>query len=190
MLKVLIVEDQPAVCTALQVLFNLQKIPTLVANEPQRALALIAEEDIGAVVQDMNFRRDATSGEEGAELLAAIKRLDSDLPVLILTAFTSLKSAIQLMKQGTSDYLAKPWDDEKLVGTVKNLIRMRELSQENVRLRAHGSRARQELANNFDLRGLVYASPQMHEVVSLAVRVARSDASILITGPKIGRAHV
>jgi DNA-binding NtrC family response regulator len=182
-LKVLIVEDQPAVCTALELLFELSGIPTLIANEPSRALSLIAAEDIGAVVQDMNFQRDATDGQEGAKLLGAIKRLDPDLPVLIMTAFTSLEAAVQLIKEGASDYIAKPWDDDKLVSTVKNLVRMRELSQENTRLRAQGSRARQELAESFDLRGLVYASPQMHEVVSLAVKVARSDASILITGP-------
>ena len=183
MLKVLVVDDQPAVCTALELLFELQGVPTLVANDPERALSLIASEDIGAVVQDMNFRRDATDGEEGARLLRAIKRLDPDLPVLIMTAFTSLEAAVQLIKEGASDYIAKPWDDDKLASTVKNLIRMRELSQENTRLRAQGSRARLELADSYDLCGLVYASPQMHEVVSLAVRVAKSEAAILITGP-------
>jgi DNA-binding NtrC family response regulator len=183
MLKVLVVEDQPAVCTALELLFDLHAVPAIIANDPERALAIIASEDIGAVVQDMNFRRDATDGAEGAKLLSDIKRLDPDLPVLIMTAFTSLEAAVQLIKDGASDYIAKPWDDEKLVTQVKNLVRLRELSQENVRLRAHGSRARQELAESYSLCGLVYASPQMHEVVSLAVKVARSDAAILITGP-------
>jgi len=182
-LKVLVVDDQPAVCTALELLFELQGIPTLVANDPERALSLIASEDIGAVVQDMNFRRDATDGEEGAKLLRSIKRLDPDLPVLIMTAFTSLEAAVQLIKEGASDYIAKPWDDDKLVSTVNNLVRLRELSQENTRLRAQGLRARHELAGSYDLCGLVYASLQMHEVVSLAVKVARSDAAVLITGP-------
>ena len=183
MLKVLVVEDQPAVCTALELLFDLHGVPAIFANDPRRALELIASEDVGAVVQDMNFRRDATDGAEGAKLLTDIKRLDPDLPVLIMTAFTSLEAAVQLIKEGASDYIAKPWDDEKLVTQVKNLIRLRELSQENMRLRAQGSRARHELAESYALCGLVYASPQMHEVVSLAVKVARSDAAILITGP-------
>jgi len=182
-LKVLVVEDQPAVCTALELLFDLHGVPTLIANSPERALSLIASEDIGAVVQDMNFRRDATDGSEGAKLLSDIKRLDPDLPVLIMTAFTSLEAAVQLIKEGASDYIAKPWDDEKLATTVKNLVRMRELSQENTRLRAQGWRARHELAGSYDLCGLVYASPEMHDVVSLAVKVARSDAAILISGP-------
>jgi len=183
MLKVLVVEDQPAVCTALELLFDLHGMPALIANEPEKALSLIASEDIGAVVQDMNFRRGATGGEEGLSLLRSIRRLDPDLPVLIMTAFTSLESAVQLIKEGASDYIAKPWDDDKLVSTVKNLVRMRELSQENTRLRAFRSRARQELSKSYDLCGLVYASPQMHEVISLAVKVARSDAAVLICGP-------
>ena len=183
MLKVLVVDDQPAVSTALELLFDLNGLSTLVASNPERALQLIASEDIGAVVQDMNFRRDATDGEEGTRLLRAIKKLDPDLPVLIMTAFTSLEAAVQLIKEGASDYIAKPWDDEKMLSTVKNLVRMRELSQENTRLRAQGSRARQELAESYNICGLVYASPQMHEVVSLAVKVARSDAAILVTGP-------
>jgi DNA-binding NtrC family response regulator len=183
MLKVLVVEDQPAVCTALELLFDLHGVPAIIANDPERALSIIASEDVGAVVQDMNFRRDATDGAEGAKLLADIKRLDPDLPVLIMTAFTSIEAAVQLIKEGASDYIAKPWNDDKLVTQVKNLIRLRQLSQENVRLRAHGSRARQELAESYELCGLVYASPEMHEVVSLAVKVARSDAAILITGP-------
>jgi DNA-binding NtrC family response regulator len=182
-LKVLVVEDQPAVCTALELLFELHGLPALVAHDPEKALELIASEDIGAVVQDMNFRRDATDGEEGTRLLRATKKLDPDLPVLIMTAFTSLEAAVQLIKEGASDYIAKPWDDDKLVTTVKNLVRLRELSQENTRLRAQGSRARQELAETYDICGLVYASPQMHEVVSLAVKVARSDAAILVSGP-------
>jgi DNA-binding NtrC family response regulator len=182
-LKVLVVDDQPAVSTAIELLFDLNGVPTLVASDPDQALAFIASEDVGAVVQDMNFRRDATDGEEGTRLLRAIKKLDPDLPVLIMTAFTSLEAAVQLIKEGASDYIAKPWDNDKLVSTVKNLVRLRELSQENTRLRARGSRARHELADSYDLCGLVYASPEMHEVVSLAVKVARSDAAILITGP-------
>jgi DNA-binding NtrC family response regulator len=182
-LKVLVVEDQPAVCTALELLFDLHGMPTLIATDPDRALSLVTAEDIGAVVQDMNFRRGATDGEEGLGLLRAIKRLDPDLPVLIMTAFTSLESAVQLIKDGASDYMAKPWNDDKLVSAVKNLVRMRELSQENTRLRAQRSRAREELSKTYELCDVVYASAQMHEVISLAVKVARSDAAVLITGP-------
>jgi DNA-binding NtrC family response regulator len=182
-LKVLVVDDQPAVRTALEVLFDLSGLRAVFAATPEEALAMIASEEIGVVVQDMNFRRGATTGEEGTALVRAIKRLDPDLPILIMTAFTSLESAVGLIKEGASDYIAKPWDDEKLVRAVKNLLRIRSLEQDNVRLRAPILRAREELARQYDLAGLVYVSAQMHEVVSLAVRIARADVPVFISGP-------
>ncbi len=182
-LKVLVVDDQPAVCTALELLFDVHGLSSLVAHTPEEALRLIATEDVGVVVQDMNYRRDATSGDEGADLLRAIKRLDPDLPVLLMTAFTSLEAAVQLVKEGASDYIAKPWNDDKLVVSVRNLMRVRELAIDNRRLRAQGARARNDLGAAHELCGLVYASAAMHEAVTLAVKVARADVPVLITGP-------
>ncbi|MES1207153.1 MAG: sigma-54 dependent transcriptional regulator [Pseudomonadota bacterium] len=182
MLKVLIVDDQPAVCTALELLFEVHGLQALAVHRPEDALDLIATEDIGAVVQDMNFTQQNTNGEEGVRLFHAIKKLDPDLPTILLTAWGSLETAVQLVKEGASDYMAKPWDDAKLVRTVQNLVQMRTLHQENTRIRAQSMRMRRTLAARYDLRGLVYASEQMHAVVNLAVTVAASDAPILITG--------
>jgi DNA-binding NtrC family response regulator len=183
MLKVLIVDDQPAVRAALETLFEVHGLPVVAVSAPDEALHLIATEDIGAVVQDMNFTQEQTSGDEGARLFRAIRDLDPDMPVLLMTAFSSLERAVELIKGGAADYMAKPWDDEKLVRTVQNLVNLRGLRQENIRLRAHGNRARRTLAERHDLRDVIYASPQMHDVVRLAVSIARSDAPVLITGP-------
>ena len=182
-LKVLVVDDQPAVCAALELLFDVHGLQTLTARTPEQALELVRSEDLGVVLQDMNFHRDATSGEEGEALLRAIKRLDPELPVLLMTAFQSLETAVRLVRDGASDYIAKPWNDDKLVATVKNLLRLRELSRENLRLRTQTNRARYDLAQGHDLCGLVYASAAMHEVVTLAAKVAPSEAAVLITGP-------
>ncbi|WAS99024.1 sigma-54-dependent transcriptional regulator [Nannocystis punicea] len=183
MQQVLIVDDNPSVCTALEILFDVHGMSTQIAHTPQAALEIIARGDVGAVVQDMNFQTDSTSGQEGAALFREIKRLDADLPVLLMTAWTSLETAVQLVKEGAADYLGKPWDDAKVVTTVKNMLRMRELGLENHRLRAQSARARNELQRHYDLCGLVYASEAMHRVVSLATSVARADAPVLITGP-------
>ena len=180
---VLVVDDQASVRTALEVLFELNDIPVVVASSPEQALSLVEREDIGLVIQDMNFRRDTTSGTEGVELMRAIRKLDPDLPIVLITAFTSLEMAVQLVKEGASDYLAKPWDDDKLVTTAKNLLRMRQLQQENLRLTYQGLRARREIQAKHDLCGLVYESAPMHAVVSLAVRVAPSNVAVMIAGP-------
>jgi DNA-binding NtrC family response regulator len=183
MLKVLIVDDQEAVRTALRVLFEIHDIQVITTESPDEALDLIAVEDVGVVLQDMNFGQEHTSGDQGVDLFGKIRALDPDLPVLLMTAWTSLETAVQLVKDGAADYIAKPWDDAKLLRNVQSLLRMRELHQDNIRLRAQQARARAELASTYDLCGLVYATPQMQQVVSLAVHVAPSDAPVLVTGP-------
>ncbi len=183
MQQVLIVDDNPSVCTALEILFDVHGISTLVAHTPDAALEIVAKGDIGAVIQDMNFSDDNTSGQEGAALFRRLRELDGDLPVLLMTAWTSLETAVLLVKEGAADYLAKPWDDAKVVTTVKNMLRLRELALENHRLRAQSQRARNELQDRYDLCGLIYASEVMHRVVSLAASVARADAPVLISGP-------
>jgi DNA-binding NtrC family response regulator len=183
MLKVLIVDDQDAVRTALRVMFEVNGLPVIDTDEPDDALHLIATEDIGVVIQDMNYGQEHTSGEQGVALFRAIHQLDPDLPVLLMTAWASLETAVQLTKDGASDYIAKPWDDEKLLRNVQNLLRLRELHQENTRLLSQQARARASLASSFDLCGLVYRSAAMHQVVSLAAHVAPSDAPVLVSGP-------
>jgi DNA-binding NtrC family response regulator len=189
MLKVLIVEDQPAVVTALQALFEIRGMPCAVARSPAEALRRLDEDaaraapEIGVVVQDMNFSPEATSGEEGIDLFREVKRRDPGLPVLLLTAWTSLETAVQLVKEGASDYLAKPWDDEKLLASVRNLSRLRELQLENARLRGRARRSWEDLAERHDLCGAVWAGERMHALVTLALQVARGEIPVLITGP-------
>jgi DNA-binding NtrC family response regulator len=183
MLKVLVVDDQASVRTALEVLFDVNGIPVTSASSPEESLHIVGNDEIGLVIQDMNFRRDTTSGVEGAELMRAIRKLDPDLPIVLITAYTSLEMAVALIKEGANDYVAKPWNDDKLVATVKNLLHMRQLQQENLRLSWQGARTRREMQSRYDLCGLVYESPQMHDVVSLAVKVAQSNVPVLVTGP-------
>jgi DNA-binding NtrC family response regulator len=183
MLKVLIVDDQPAVRTALETLLEVHGQPALSVGTPDEALRLCAVEDVGVVLQDMNFVVEETSGAEGARLFRAIHELDPELPVVLMTAWTSLETAVQLVKEGATDYIAKPWDNDKLVTVVKNLVNLRSLKLENTRLQAHGRRVRKALAEKYDLQEVIYASPQMHDVVRLAVSIAPSDVPVLITGP-------
>ena len=181
--RVLIVEDQPAVATALRLLLEVHDVPALTAATPERALEIVDKEELGLVIQDMNFRPGDTSGREGVALFRRIRELDPGLPVLALTAWTSIESAVEMVKAGAADYLAKPWDDAKLIATVRNLLQLRAFALENDRLKREGARARDALARRYDLRGLVYESAAMHRVVALAGQVAPADVPVLITGP-------
>ena len=175
-MKVLIVEDQPAVAKALRVLFDLHGIECESTSNAERAAAMIGRGEVGVVLQDMNFTPGATSGEEGIALFRRLRSIDPDLPILLITAWTSLETAVQLVKEGAADYLAKPWDDVKLLATVRNLLHMRNLTRENERLRA-------DRTVDGDLCGLIFESDAMRRVVTLAVQIAKSDVSVLITGP-------
>ncbi|MEA2337261.1 MAG: hypothetical protein QOE82_1268, partial [Thermoanaerobaculia bacterium] len=182
-MKVLIVEDQPGVASALRVLFDLHDVPSVVAESPDAAVRIVERGAAGVVLQDMNFTPGTTSGDEGIALFRRIRALDPDLPILLMTAWTSLQTAVQLVKEGAADYMAKPWDDAKLVATVRALLRARELRDDEERERRERVQSRRELARKHDLRGTIYESEAMHRVVSLAVQIAPSDVPVLITGP-------
>src|SRR5580704_19164482 len=150
---VLVIDDNPAVATALDVLFSLHELRTLCAESPAAGRAVLEREHgaIDAVIQDMNFRADTTSGEEGAALFRAIHARYPDLPVILMTAWTQLAAAVELVKAGAADYLAKPWDDTKLLATVRNLLELTETRRELARRRAEEHRRRAELEQRYDL---------------------------------------
>ena len=183
MRTVLVIDDNPAVGTALDVLFGLRDIRTLNATSPEQGLAILARERVDLVVQDMNFTADTTSGEEGIALYRAIRVDHPDLPIILLTAWTRLETAVELVKAGAGDYLGKPWDDNKLLATVENLLELSEATREVARFRDERRRRRRHLDDRFDLRGIVFASGAMERVVELACQVARADVPVLITGP-------
>ena len=181
--SVLIVEDDEAVAQALEVLLELHDIPCQSVGTPAEALEAVAEGAVGVVLQDMNFRPGATSGDEGAALFRALRKADPELPVLLMTAWASLEAAVALVREGATDYFGKPWDDAKLVSSLRNLLRLRALEAESARRRIERSSSRAELVARYDLRGLVYESDAMHRVVSLAVKIAAADVPVLVTGP-------
>jgi len=180
---VLVIDDNPAVATALEVLFSLRDLRTISAESPKAGLAVLDREPVDVVIQDMNFRGDTTSGEEGAALFRAIRARRPDLPVILLTAWTQLESAVELVKAGAADYLAKPWDDHKLLTTVQNLLELSQTRRELARRRAGEDRRRSELAQRYDLRAAIVGDPATERVIALACQVARADVPVLITGP-------
>jgi DNA-binding NtrC family response regulator len=183
MRTVLVIDDNPAVSQALSLLFGLHDIRTLTAVTPQKGLSLVAREKVDLVIADMNFTADTTSGEEGVALFRALRAQHPDLPVILLTAWTHLEAAVQLIKAGAADYIGKPWDNDKLLTTVENLLELAEATRERQRLQEEQRRRREKLAEQYDLCDIVFASDAMERVVELACRVARADVRVLITGP-------
>ena len=174
--KILIVDDQERVARAISILLDLHGFASEWAEGTEDALRKLAERPFDLVIQDMNFTPGRTDGDEGLELFRRIRKSAPEIPVLLITAWGSVEGAVRLMREGAADYLEKPWDDERLVTRVRDLLGAARGSGDPERLR-------DELAEHHDLGGLVYASPAMHEVVTLALRVAKADVPVLITGP-------
>ena len=183
MRTVLIIDDNPAVGEALSLLLSLHDVRPVVALTPDEGLATLARQSVDVVIQDMNFTADTTSGEEGVELFRAVRQRYADLPVILLTAWTHLETAVELVKAGAADYLAKPWDDAKLLATVENLLELSESTREVNRTRQERRKRRDDLQRRYELDGLIFASEAMARTIDLACQVARSDVPVLITGP-------
>jgi len=180
---VLIIDDNSAVAIALEVLFSLHDIDAMRAASPEAGLALLERHTFDLVLQDMNFSADTTSGEEGVALFRAIRARHPDLPVILLTAWTHLDAAVDLVKAGAADYLAKPWDDNRLIATVNNLIELGQAKRALQQRVQAELRQRHELERGYDLRGMVWQDPATERVVHLACQVARADVPVLISGP-------
>ena len=179
----LVIDDNAGVRMALEVLFGLHGLTVLGAESPEDGLALLDAHPIDLVLQDMNFTADTTSGEEGIALFHEIRRRHPDMPVILLTAWTQVETAVSLMKSGAADYLGKPWDDHKLLASVRNLLELSDTRRALQQLAGADRRRRAGLDGRFELRGIVYADPAMERVLQVATQVAGADVPVLITGP-------
>ena len=180
---VLVIDDNEGVRTALSILFSVHELPCISAATVEDGLALLDEHPVGLVVQDMNFTQDTTSGKEGIALFHEIRQRYPDLPVILLTAWTHLETAVELVRAGAADYLAKPWDDDKLISTARNLLELGEATEQGRRAALTRRKDRDRLESRYDLCGTIYDSSAMQELIAIATRIAASDVTVLITGP-------
>lgn len=168
MATILIIDDNAAVHTALTTLLTLQQYRVVSAFSPQQALVELQQQAIDLVLQDMNFARGEMSGEQGQTLFYQIKQLKPQLPVILMTAWTQLHMVVQLVKDGATDYLAKPWQDQQLLSTIAQA-----LPKAAVRDRRFA---------DAELCGLVFASAAMQHTINMALQVAGAPVPVLITG--------
>ncbi|TVZ41327.1 DNA-binding NtrC family response regulator [Alteromonadaceae bacterium 2753L.S.0a.02] len=178
MANILIIDDNPAVASALALLLELHDIESTTAITPNAGLQALSAQSFDLVIQDMNFTEDTTSGKEGERLFSEIRSHYPDIPVILITAWAHLESAVALVKSGASDYVEKPWDDNKLITTINNLLELSELQAQ----RDQHSIQRDKLHKNYDLCGLVFQSTAMSHLVETAIKIAPANVPVLITG--------
>ncbi|MBS2014955.1 MAG: sigma-54-dependent Fis family transcriptional regulator [Deltaproteobacteria bacterium] len=175
--RILVADDHADVVAALRLLLSGAGFVVVPASSPAGAEAALRSEEIDVALVDMNYTRDTTSGGEGLDLLSRLRAIDPDLPVVVMTAWGSVAGAVEAMKRGARDYVEKPWQNERLVATVRAQADLRAARRKELRLRGQGERERGRA-----LPDLVATSKAMAAVLKLMDRVASSDANVLVTG--------
>jgi DNA-binding NtrC family response regulator len=175
--RILVADDQPDVVEALRLLLKGAGFTVVPASSPAQVEATVAKEELDVALLDMNYARDTTSGQEGIDLVARVRAADPRLPIVVMTAWGSIGGAVEAMKRGARDYVEKPWQNERLLTTLRLQVELRTASRQAERLEAQSSR---EQARG--LPALVAVSKAMDQVKRLIERVAVSDANVLITG--------
>ncbi len=136
----------------------------------EEGIAAFEQNGFDAVITDVTM-----PGMSGLDVLKAIRRADPELPVIVITAYGAIESAVEAMKEGAFDYITKPFNRDEMRLSLERALKMRRLERENVGLRA-------EVVDRYRFSGIIGASEKMKQVLELAGRVAASDASVIITG--------
>ena len=175
--RILIADDQRDVLEALKLLLKAEGYDVETATSPRGVLTALDAGDFDALLIDMNYTRDTTSGAEGFDLLARLQTLDRAPPVVVMTAWGSVDGAVEAMRRGARDYIEKPWDNRRLLATLRTQVELgralrksRQLELENRALRKEG------------FPELIAESPAMQPVLRLMERVGPSDANVLVLG--------
>jgi DNA-binding NtrC family response regulator len=164
---ILVVDDNPDILEALDLLLGLHGYTVQTASDKKQALFVVSHQVIDLVIQDMNFAQGVTSGNDGKSLFLALRAIKTDLPIILITAWAQLETAIELVKAGATDYLQKPWDDNKLLELIAQYS-----------LRAD----KQNQSVSSENPGMIYQSPEMHALMNDADKVAGAEVNVLISG--------
>jgi DNA-binding NtrC family response regulator len=175
--RILISDDQPDVLEALRLLLKPEGFHTETVTSPAGALAALQERDFDALLMDLNYTRDTTSGTEGLELLAKAQATDPTLPVIVMTAWGSIESAVEAMRRGARDYVEKPWDNARLLTTLRTQVDLGRALRATQRLETENSRLRRD-----GLPVMLGESRAMQPVHRLMEKIAPAGANVLITG--------
>src|SRR6266705_524988 len=167
---VLIIDDEEEIRKSIEMLLTSEGLSTDTAADGEEGLRKIEENLYDAVLLDLML-----PGKSGMEVQKDIKRIDPTLPVIIITAIGALETAVTAIKDGSFDYVTKPWDNEKLVVIVNNAIKQRHLMSENFQLR-------RALKERFGYSNIIGKSEKILKVLDLVTQVAASRSTILVQG--------
>ena len=174
--NIFIADDQRDVLESVRLLLKGEGYGAETFDNPRALVEALQRRPAGAVLMDLNYTRDTTSGEEGLDTIARIRAFDAATPIVVMTAWGSIELAVEAMRRGAQDFVEKPWDNERLLNVLRTQVA---LGQSLNRTRALEAENRQLTAADGEL---VAESPVMQPVLETIGRVAHTDANVLLTG--------
>lgn len=178
--KILMIDDDEDVLLAAKMLLKKSGHQVIIEKNPNKIPFLLNNDTYDVILLDMNFSKDTTSGKEGFQWLGQIKERDPDAVVIMITAFGDVEMAVRALKEGATDFILKPWQNEKLVATISTAIKLKKSYNEVDKLRKAKQMLEEQISQPF--RDIIGESAALKEVFSLIDKVAKTDANILILG--------
>ena len=178
--KILMIDDDEDVLLAAKMLLKKYSYHVIIEKNPNKIPFLLNNDTYDVILLDMNFSKDTTSGKEGFEWLRQIKEKDPDAVVIMITAFGDVEMAVRALKDGATDFILKPWQNEKLIATISTAIRLKKSYNEVDKLRKAKQMLEEQISQPF--RDIIGQSQAIKDVFSLIDKVAKTDANVLILG--------
>jgi two-component system, NtrC family, response regulator HydG len=178
--KILMIDDDEDVLLAAKMLLKKSNHQVIIEKNPNKIPFLLNNDSYDVILLDMNFSKDTTSGKEGFEWLKQIKERDPDAVVIMITAFGDVEMAVRALKEGATDFILKPWQNEKLVATISTAIKLKKSYNEVDKLRKAKQMLEEQISQPF--RDIIGQSVALKEVFGLIDKVAKTDANVLILG--------
>ena len=178
--KILVVDDNTDILMSASYLLERHYETVVACENPEDIPGLMDKQNFDVILLDMNFHPGQSDGKMGMQWLEKIKKIDSEAVVLMITAHGSLNAAVEAMKLGASDYVVKPWDNQRLLATISTALKLRQSRTEASRLRQSNRVLSGVSAQN--KQNIIGSSPPMKNLLSLVSRAAPTDANVLILG--------
>ncbi len=178
--KILMIDDDEDVLLAAKLLLKKHAHQVIIEKNPKKIPFLLNNDTYDVILLDMNFSKDITSGKEGYYWLSQILEHDPDAVVILITAFGDVEMAVKALKEGATDFVLKPWQNEKLLATVSTAIKLKHSYKEVDKLKKAKEQLEADLNQPF--KDIIGSSSSIKEVFSLIEKVAKTDANVLILG--------
>ncbi len=178
--KILVIDDDEDVLIAAKLLLKKHAREVIIEKNPKKIPFLMNNDTYDVILLDMNFSKDITSGKEGFYWLQQILEVDPSAVVILITAFGDVEMAVKALKEGATDFVLKPWQNEKLIGTLSAAIKLKESYKEVDKLKSAKKQLEAEVNKPF--KDIIGDSPAMQNVFSIIDKVAGTDANVLILG--------